>query len=241
MIQSKKIYALKMCEDACYDLLAESKADVKIIDCSDINGTRCYLDDESKEALKERFECITPEGVHFIDSGNYHYLSLFQLEKIDGDFALILFDNHPDMLKPSFGEITSCGGWVMEAVEKLPHLKKVYLIGMERSLIEELGELPDNVEVLMCHDNEVITLRDDAYELLVDKVESIAESLEVPIYISFDEDVLSETELSCEWSQGVLNINQAKVLVDELLMHGRIIGLDLCGENIDKLINFIPQ
>lgn len=240
MICSEKIYALKMSEDICYDVLSEGESDVEIIDCSDINGTRCYLDDESKEILKERFKRIVPEGIHFIDSGNYHYLSLLMLEKIDEDFALFLFDNHPDMLKPSFGEITSCGGWVKEAIEKLPHLKKVYLIGMEGTLIEELGKLPDNVEVFMRHGSEEFMLSDGAYDSLQDRIKTIAESLEMPIYISFDEDVLSETELSCEWSQGVLNINQAKGLVGGLMAQDQVLGLDLCGENIDKLMNFIP-
>ena len=37
---------------------------------------------------------------------------LLWMEKITEPFSLVLFDRHPDTQRPSFGDITSCGGWV---------------------------------------------------------------------------------------------------------------------------------
>ena len=54
------------------------------------------------------------------------------MEKIDMPFRLILFDNHTDMQPPAFGGLLSCGGWAAEALEKLPHLQEVILIGRIR-------------------------------------------------------------------------------------------------------------
>ena len=101
-----------------------------MIDCRDLEGTRCYLDDSAKSILVDRLNEYSAEGIHFIDSGNYHYLSLLWLQKITTPFNLVLFDHHPDNQPPSFGEITSCGGWVLEATETLPNLKNVFTYGV---------------------------------------------------------------------------------------------------------------
>lgn len=117
-------------------------ANANFLDMTDIPGTNCYCDEGAKIEIKRRLEesnaYETP--VHFLDSGNYHYLSLFYLERIEEDFELLLLDNHPDMQAPSFGEVTSCGGWVREALCRLPHLKKLYLYGIEDILLREIAQ-----------------------------------------------------------------------------------------------------
>lgn len=130
---------IKMTDTYEYQSFFNSIKNLHTIDCRDLEGTRCYLDDNSKEQLLERMEAASLNGIHFIDSGNYHYLSLLWLSQIKEDFSLILFDHHPDDQPPSFGAITSCGGWVLEATETLPHLKNVYTFGV--------GEMPNVSEI----------------------------------------------------------------------------------------------
>ena len=117
-------------------------ANANFLDMTDIPGTNCYCDEGAKIEIKRRLEesnaYETP--VHFLDSGNYHYLSLFYLERIEEDFDLLLLDNHPDMQAPSFGEVTSCGGWAREALYRLPHLKKLYLYGIEDILLRQIAQ-----------------------------------------------------------------------------------------------------
>lgn len=117
-------------------------ANVNFLDMTDIAGTNCYCDEKAKGEIRRRLAASeayqTP--VHFLDSGNYHYLSLFYLEEIEEDFELLLLDNHPDLQAPSFGEVTSCGGWVREALCRLPRLRRVYVYGIEDILLREIAQ-----------------------------------------------------------------------------------------------------
>ena len=131
------------------------KETITITDFRDIQGTRCYLDDLAKEEIKKRIYEFPAKGIHFIDSGNYHYLSLLWLEKLDEDFNLILFDHHPDNQPPSFGAITSCGGWVLEATESLPHLKNVYTYGVGEEI--PLSEIPNDLPLYISIDKDVLS------------------------------------------------------------------------------------
>ena len=52
------------------------------LDCTDLNGTDCYCDEEAALKLRQRMEPFAPDGIHFIDSGLiklenlFHWLSL---------------------------------------------------------------------------------------------------------------------------------------------------------------------
>ena len=132
-----------------------NQKNINIIDCRDVDSTRCYLDDEAKKVLTDRISELSAEGLHFIDSGNYHYLSLLWLTKITENFNLVLFDHHPDNQPPSFGQITSCGGWVLEATETLPHLKNVYTYGIGEEIPVE--QLPNDLPLYISIDKDALS------------------------------------------------------------------------------------
>ena len=140
---------MKMTDAYDYQSFYEKIKDCCILDCKSIEGTRCYLDDLAKDALIDRLVPFGADGIHFIDSGNYHYLSLLWLAKIQEDFNLVLFDHHPDNQPPSFGMITSCGGWILEAQETLPHLKQVYTYGVGEEVPTDQisGDLPIYISI----------------------------------------------------------------------------------------------
>ena len=87
------------------------------VDCTNIIGTNGYCDESALAVLKEKVQAIKAEGIHFIDSGNFHYVSEFWLEKIKQDFVLVVFDHHSDMVKPMFSDILSCGSWMLNSLE----------------------------------------------------------------------------------------------------------------------------
>lgn len=182
----------------------------KYVDCRNIQGTNCYCDDVAKEQLRELIAVYGPEGVHFFDSGNYHYVSILWLEKVTEDFALVLFDNHPDMQPPSFGDITSCGGWVKEAIETLPHLKQVYMVGVDEQLLSELEPLPEVVH------------------------RGLPQEENLPIYISLDKDVMGLEDARTDWSQGSMTLVELEDYLRGLLADYRVIGVDICGEKKDN-------
>lgn len=94
--------------------------------CSDfsrLEGTCCYCSAESAAQIRDAIEDQPLEAIHMIGTGDYHYISLFWLERINEDFALVLFDNHPDDQPTAFGgDMLSCGSWVAHA-RALPSCK----------------------------------------------------------------------------------------------------------------------
>ena len=99
------------------------------VDCKDIKGTNCYCDEEGENAIREAIRELGPEGIHFLDSGNYHYVSKIWLEKIAEEFELLVLDHHTDMQPPMFGDILSCGSWIKDALNSNPAIRHVWLAG----------------------------------------------------------------------------------------------------------------
>lgn len=90
-----------------------------------LDGTCRYCSAEAAQQIRQALQGLPLRAAHFLGTGDYHYISLFWLERIGEPFALILFDNHPDDQPGAFGsEILSCGSWVADA-RMLPSCKAV--------------------------------------------------------------------------------------------------------------------
>lgn len=112
--------------------------DSTVIDLENIEGTSCYCDPDAQNAIRNSIKDLQPQGIHWIDSGDYHYLTYFWIEKISEPFELLLIDNHTDDQLPAFGDdLLSCGGWVQTSRNNLSHLKKDYFT--RRGLPQELS------------------------------------------------------------------------------------------------------
>ena len=208
-------------ESAAHVLVAKNYS-VERIDCSGIPGTNCYCDEAAKAELRRMIADYSPHGVHFLDSGNYHYLSLLWLEKLKEDFLLLLLDNHPDMQQSAFGNITSCGGWVREALEN-PSLRQAVLAGVDESLLAEIKPLPENVTPVQ-----------GTLEAIRALCALRPELFQLPIYISLDKDVLSPEYARCDWSQGKMSRTELLSILQYLNANTRILGIDICGEKKDN-------
>ena len=89
----------------------ENFLDGTVLDFSALEGTECYCSAESAAAIRSALAPYGPGGIHWIDSGDYHYTSLFIQELITEPYSLVLFDNHPDDQPGAFGsDLLSCGG-----------------------------------------------------------------------------------------------------------------------------------
>ena len=96
-----------------------------ISDFSEFPGSRLYCSEETAGRIRKEISAIPLHAIHLLGTGDWHYVSLFWLERIDRPFTLVLFDNHPDDQPCAFGEeLLSCGSWVRDAV-KLPFCKGV--------------------------------------------------------------------------------------------------------------------
>ena len=99
-----------------------------ISDFSSLEGTNCYCSEESAAKIRASLVSLPLRALHLIGTGDYHYLSLFWLERIPEAFDLVLIDHHPDDQTPAFGaQLLSCGSWVADA-RKLPALRRSFHI-----------------------------------------------------------------------------------------------------------------
>lgn len=216
----------------CPDEAGPGSVKVRKIDCRDIGGTRSYCDDQAKEQLRERIANAPFSGIHFLDSGNYHYLSLLWMEKITEPFSLVLFDHHPDMQRPSFGDITSCGGWVREALLNNPYLEHVYLVGMDPKLLEQEGILTGVTGSGEKVDFPVKRVHVGLSELLerdrAGENRRDGETRET-VYLSIDKDALCRQDARCDWDQGEMTLGELFSLMEQIVSCCRVIGADVAA------------
>jgi len=86
-------------------------------------GSKCYCSPTAAARMRRSIARKPLSSTHLLGSGNYHYVSLFWLERIEEPFSLLLFDNHEDKSESAFGGGTlSCGSWVKDAL-KHPFLR----------------------------------------------------------------------------------------------------------------------
>ena len=97
------------------------------VDLRNLEGCCCYCDSQAEAVLRKEIAPFAVTGIHWIDTGDYHYISKLWMEKISEPFILALFDNHPDDQPTAFGGLLSCGSWVQAARDVLPMMKADYL------------------------------------------------------------------------------------------------------------------
>lgn len=146
------------------------------------------------------------------------------MEKIDMPFRLILFDNHTDMQPPAFGGLLSCGGWAAEALEKLPHLQEVILIGPDQEAFDQVDpEAQKRVRFLS---------REKLREGHEREIRRFIEGLptDLPYYLSVDKDVLRPGDASTSWSQGDMKLEELLKYLELIFRNQAVLGMDVCGE-----------
>ncbi len=223
-------------------------SEIRWFDCTRIDGTDCYCDDEAQAILREQIEfCKTPAlrqaqgpssistpGIHFFDNGNYHYMSKLWTDTVQEPFDLVVFDHHPDMQPPRFEGILSCGGWIKEVLEHNRFVQNVVVIGVADHLIEEIQQdlsQANTAEIL----NRVTFIRESELKNLQDNLSSFvcsehASVLSSNLYISIDKDALNTQEATTNWDQGSLTFEQLAEALQVLARNRKILGVDICGE-----------
>lgn len=184
------------------------------------SGLSCYCDDENLSFLNKLIPSDNSFHVNFIDSGNFHYMSFLNLSKIKTDFALHLFDNHPDAQEPIF-PLLSCGGWVLESMDKLKNLKQINFIGIDPILMND-------VKTSIIKKGFIEQSFDEEKKVYIYNKAFSQDNL--PVYLSIDKDVLSPLYASTSWSQGSMTLSHLTKEITKLFANKTILGVDICGE-----------
>ena len=191
---------------------------------SDLSGCNCYCDAEASDRIRKEIQAFTGKGIHFIDSGNYHYITRLWLEKLQIPFRLLVFDNHTDMQPPAFGGLLSCGGWIAASLEELPLLQEVILVGPDEEAYTQV-ELDLQQKVLFLSREKLSTMTTEEKEGFFNNL-----SEDLPLYVSVDKDVLCKGDASTTWSQGDMHLSELMSFLELVLERQNILGMDVCGE-----------
>ena len=214
---------------------ATADGEIRWFDCTQIDGSDCYCDDEAQAILGQQIESVGNNtiGIHFFDNGNYHYMSKLWTDCVQEPFDLVVFDHHPDMQPPRFEGILSCGGWIKEVLDHNKFVQNVTVIGVADHLVEEIREdltQANAAEIL----NRVTFIRES--ELNSFGKDPSASPLwaslrmTLPCHISIDKDALSTAEAATNWDQGSLTFEQLTATLTHLAQNRKILGIDICGE-----------
>lgn len=219
----------------------------RYIDCSDIQETDMYCSKNAYEKIWGRIEPYGIQGIHYIDSGNYHYITKIITDHITEPFGLVMYDHHTDMQIPMVPEMMSCGDWAGQALSQNKNLRQLVIVGPPESDIEQALESYSGSQ-----SGRLLTFSaEDLHgDLLENKLKLIRTDL--PLYISIDKDVLGTEYTETNWSQGDMSIYGLERLLGVFLggqgeeknsdacrnderyagdiRHSRILGIDICGE-----------
>lgn len=204
-----------------YTMEEEDKNSMEWIDCSDLTECNLYCSKETEEKIKERIKTHGIYGIHFIDSGNYHYITKFMVEQYQEPFSLVLIDHHTDMQKAEIEEFTSCGGWAKELLESHPYLQQLILIGPRHKNLDEIQ---------VVHKEKILGISYEEIDTHMVRKELEKVKTKYPIYISIDKDVLDEHYAKTNWNQGDMSLTTLEHFLDFFLKKCEVIGIDICGE-----------
>ena len=214
---------------------ATADGEIRWFDCTQIDGSDCYCDDEAQAILGQQIESVGNNtiGIHFFDNGNYHYMSKLWTDCVQEPFDLVVFDHHPDMQPPRFEGILSCGGWIKEVLDHNKFVQNVTVIGVADHLVEEIQEdltHANAAEILsrvtFIRESELKALPQNLSSRVYSKLANDPSSL----YISIDKDALNTQEAATNWDQGSLTFEQLAETLQALVQNRKILGIDICGE-----------
>lgn len=201
------------------------------IDCSDIAESHLYCSQSAYEEIRKRIEPFGISGIHFIDSGNYHYVTKIMTDFLKEPFVLVCFDHHTDMQKPMVEGMTSCGDWAGQVLRENTYLQQLVLIGPPQRDIDGIEIVKPQTQSTQTEEKgKLLTFSEEELQngTAKAKVAQIKEGL--PFYISIDKDVLSRRFTETNWNQGDMPLPMLEHLLRFFLQKGKVCGVDICGE-----------
>ena len=212
----------------CYDLqIFENEFENSLClryDLSMLQGTNGYCDKDAERNLEKILDQAAFPAIHFWGTGNYHYLTALKLKRISEPFVLVSFDHHTDMQPAVWGELLSCGGWILDCLEKNRYLEKAVVVGPEVKSAEAENDTGSEKVVISGKD------RPDW--------EGFFDDLLVPgtaVYITVDKDILAKQDAVTNWDQGNLALADLLRILSVMgsVMKRKklsLLGADICGE-----------
>lgn len=189
------------------------------LDFRQLHGTEGYCSHEAAKIIKDNILPFGPHGMHFLDNGDYHYVSKFWTDMIAEPFSLVLIDHHTDMQDSRVDGMLSCGDWVKAVIQQNKFLEKVIVIGVPKE-----SALKVDKELLP----KVVFVTEPEFKDYVSGRKEPADGKN--IYISIDKDALSPEDAVTNWDQGDMRESDLRKFLFRQVERENVIGVDVCGE-----------
>lgn len=194
------------------------------------------------EICKASFKEIKP-GFSLIGSGDFHHYSLGLIKQYQSPLTVVLFDNHPDWIKPPHQY--HCGTWVY-SLARLPHVQRVIIIGLESGDINAEQFKDGDVESFLSEKIILLPYEPVTAEVMGSKptflhsrlkgdlqagiAEIISHISTQRVYISIDKDCLRLDDAFTNWEQGSLPLSSVVATIVAIKKQFKIVGADTVGD-----------
>lgn len=184
-----------------------------------------------------------------LGSGDYHHLTLALLQQHQTPLTLVLFDNHPDWMRPPHQY--HCGTWIYAAA-RLPQVARIVIVGLENgdlcgkkfqdgdmeSFLNKkiilMPYTPVNAEI----NAETITLQSQLKASLKLGVQEILSHITTQnVYVSIDKDCLRVEDAITNWEQGTLPLETVTACIKTIRDNHTIVGADTVGDYSPPVFN----
>jgi hypothetical protein len=184
-----------------------------------------------------------------LGSGDYHHLTLALLQQHQKPLTLVLFDNHPDWMRPPHQY--HCGTWIYAAA-RLPQVARIIIVGLENGdlcgkkfqdgdvesylnqKIVLLPYTPVEAEV----NSQAVTLQSQLKASLKQGVQEILSQISTQnVYISVDKVCLRAEDAITNWEQGTLPLETMIACIAAIREQHTIVGADTVGDYSPPVFN----
>ncbi len=184
-----------------------------------------------------------------LGSGDYHHLTLALLQQHQAPLTLVLFDNHPDWMRPPHQY--HCGTWIFEAA-RLPQVARIIIVGLENGDLCGKKFQDGDVEsylnkkiILLPYtaveaeiNAQIVTLQSQLKTSLKQGVQEILGAISTQnVYISVDKDCLRAEDAITNWEQGTLPLETVTACIAAIRENHVIVGADTVGDYSPPVFN----
>jgi hypothetical protein len=179
-----------------------------------------------------------------LGSGDFHHLTLALLGQHQAPLTLVLFDNHPDWMRPPHQY--HCGTWIYTAA-RLPQVNRIVIIGLENGDLVGKKFLAGDIEsfkkqkiVLLPYtlvgaqlerSDQSVRLQSKLKQDLKMGIQEILDAiLTEDVYISIDKDCLREQDAITNWEQGTMPLDTVLESIRAIDKLYNIVGADTVGD-----------
>ena len=143
------------------------------------------------------------------------------MSRLQEPFSLIVLDHHPDMQRPQWEGVVSCGGWVTDVLENNPFVRNIIVVGASDELI---SQVPERLREKVWFYSQAEINHHQAWPSKAGK------RIHEPVYISIDKDVLRKQDAITDWSNGDMSLLQLQAVLRIIYANEKVIGVDITGE-----------